>query len=58
MVFNMERDLLLEAIETPYAQWMTIQKLIDLTDDEEVKERLRRVMIEKHHSEEYYTGNL
>jgi len=54
----MERDLLLEAIETPYAQWMTIQKLIDLTDDEEVKERLRRVMIEKHHSEEYYTGNL
>jgi len=54
----MERDLLLEAIQTPYTQWMDIQKLIDLTDDEELRERLRRVMINKQHSEEYYTGNL
>ena len=54
----MERDLLLEAINTPYTQWQSIEKLIEATDDEELKERLRRVMINKHHSEEYYTGNL
>ena len=54
----MERDLLLEAIQTPYTQWMDIQKLIDLTDDKKLKEKLKRVMINKHHLEEYYTGNL
>lgn len=54
----MEENLLLKAINTPYTEWQTITDLIDKTNDYVLKERLRRIMIEKHHTEEYYTGNL
>lgn len=58
VVFNSDESLLSKAVNTPYTQWMDIEYLIDETDDEVLKERLRRIMMEKYHTEEYYTGNL
>lgn len=58
MESNIEETLLLQAVNTPYTEWQSIEKLMDKTNNEELKERLRRIMIEKYHTEEYYTNNL